>query len=59
MYLDEYKGEQDLLGGTIAQDLLYLFPGGIQVWVEEERDLRLLVFLSMEYERERELKNIL
>ena len=42
------------LGGSIDQGLLYLFPGGIRVWVEEEGYLRLLVFLSMEYERERE-----
>ena len=46
------RGNKIWLGGTIDQDLLYLFPGGIRVWVEEEGDLRLLVFLSMEYERE-------
>jgi hypothetical protein len=28
-------GNKIWLGGTINQDLLYLFPGGIRVWVEE------------------------
>ena len=46
------RGNKIWLGGTIDQDLIYLFPDGIRVWVEEEGDLRLLVFLSMEYERE-------